>query len=70
LVDNDNANYVADYVATDVNGDGVTDLSDLGICDNNNANYIAKVVPPGAPSMVKNAIRTVKSPVVKNNVTK
>jgi hypothetical protein len=37
LVDNDNLTNITGYTVTDVNGDGLVDLSDLIIIDNNNA---------------------------------
>ena len=58
IVDNDNANYVSGYTNTDVNGDGIVDSGDLGIVDNNNANYVGKVVPAGAPKIIRSGHQT------------
>jgi pectate disaccharide-lyase len=53
LVDNDNSLYVSGYLNTDVNGDGIVDSGDLGIVDNNNSLYISKIVPSGAPAVIR-----------------
>lgn len=36
------------YVLTDINYDGITDLTDVVISYNNNTNFVCKVQPPGA----------------------
>jgi hypothetical protein len=44
-VDNDASNFVAGYVTTDVNGDGVVDIGDMTIIDNNAADFVIAVTP-------------------------
>jgi hypothetical protein len=45
LIDNDYTNYFWGYITTDVNGDGIVDSGDLGICDNNYTLYVCKATP-------------------------
>ncbi len=45
LIENDAFNFASGYIATDINGDGVTDATDQAIEDNNAANFVGKVVP-------------------------
>jgi hypothetical protein len=45
MVDNDQYNFVAGYVPTDLTGDDFVDFSDLSICDNNSFNFISAVTP-------------------------
>jgi len=40
LIDNNSYNFVGGYVSTDVNGDGVVDISDMVIVDNNSYNFV------------------------------
>ncbi len=44
-VDNDQNNYVAGYVVTDVNGNGVVDTSDFSIIDNNQFDFVGAILP-------------------------
>ena len=61
LVANDNASFVSGSTATDINGDGYVGVADLSIVANNNALFVAKVVPAGAPSILR-----VKKPAITN----
>ncbi|MBK8983619.1 MAG: hypothetical protein IPM38_15220 [Ignavibacteria bacterium] len=40
LTDNDAFNFETDYLNTDVNGDNITDVTDLVLIDNNAINFI------------------------------
>ncbi|MBK6965720.1 MAG: hypothetical protein IPH20_17795 [Bacteroidales bacterium] len=44
-VDNDAAGYLAGYLSTDVNGDGIIDTADITIIDNNSASYTGVIAP-------------------------
>jgi hypothetical protein len=46
---NDIANNVTGNVNSDVNGNGIVDLSDFILVDNNNMNYVSQTTPPGVP---------------------
>ena len=39
--------FVSGYVVSDVNGDQVSDLSDVALVDTNNLNFVSKVTPGG-----------------------
>ncbi|NTU99445.1 hypothetical protein HGA64_05600 [Candidatus Falkowbacteria bacterium] len=56
-VDNDSANFATGYLVTDINGDNLVDLSDIGVVDTNNLNFVSKVIPS------KLLLKGVKSPV-------
>lgn len=43
--DNNAFNFVPGYVSTDLNRDGITDLSDAVFADNNSFNFISKITP-------------------------
>jgi hypothetical protein len=43
--DNDVAAFNTGYLATDVNGDGLVDSSDMILIDNNASTFISSVLP-------------------------
>ncbi|HRI84815.1 MAG TPA: M14 family zinc carboxypeptidase [Ignavibacteria bacterium] len=45
LIDNDAAIFAGGYIPTDLNGDGITDVTDAVFADNNSYNFISKIVP-------------------------
>lgn len=44
-IDNDLFNFIAGYVVTDLNGDGVVDIVDQSIMNNNIFGFISSVHP-------------------------
>jgi len=44
-VDNDASTFVSGYLATDTNGDGLIDSSDMILVDNNASNFIGSILP-------------------------
>ncbi|MBK6965358.1 MAG: hypothetical protein IPH20_15865 [Bacteroidales bacterium] len=63
-VDNNSAAFVAGYIPTDVNGDGMIDTGDMPIIDNNSADYVTAAFPAST-----NTLPTVNTAMVTNITT-